>query len=148
MPNSLPKVNLTQTIPLILVKRRYFPSISRFIPEASLLHTFPVYWIKISSFSIISAILLALTYNQYTSYIINQARLARVTQERIKLNKELNYWKEMSVKYNNYPDIHLKIAEIEYRLGNAASAKSFIDKALSLNPEMEQGRVLGIQIGR
>lgn len=139
----MPNTNLTQTIPLALEKKKLFPSIFRFIPETLLYNSSGVFWLKIAVFAAASVLLMALTYNQYLLFTANKQRLTEVEIERSQAIKELAYWKDIASRYENFPDPYLKIALLEYKLGDTVSARDVVSKALSLNPEKEQGRVLG-----
>lgn len=143
MPKLLPKDKIPTAIPLSLAKTKYFPSINRFIPELTLFQAVSPHWLKLSISLIISGVFLILTVNQYILFIKNQEFLSVINLERAKISRELIYWREMSVKFNNHPDIYLKIASLEYKLGYTDSAKTFLNKALALSPDSEQGRVLG-----
>ncbi len=54
----------------------------------------------------------------------------------------------MSEDHRAYTDIYLKIASLEYRLGNTRNSGVFMEKAFSVDPDTEQGRVLGEYISR
>jgi tetratricopeptide (TPR) repeat protein len=72
----------------------------------------------------------------------------KLTQERKNIEKEIKYWGKTVEKYTNYSDIYLKIASLEYSLGDSQTARSFIEKAFAVNPDTQQGRVLGERISR
>lgn len=149
MFKNLPKEFLSQTIPLALRSRiKLFPNISRFIPESVLISgkAFPA--IKITLICIISSYLIFAAYNQSQILQNNREYLKTISLERAGLEKEIVYWKKIASKYSSYSDVYLKIASLEYRLGNTQTAKEYINKALSLNPDLQQGRVLGEQISR
>lgn len=96
----------------------------------------------------ISISLLSATISQGFILLKSREHLKKITLERNYIEKEVVYWKKLAGIYNNYPDIYLKIASLEYTLGNSHSANNFLDKALSLNPDTAAGRVLGERIKR
>ncbi len=142
MPISLPNIKLTKVKTKVFSlgenqNNLQFPSIFRFIPE-----------VKIIIICLLSISLLSITISQGLILLKNREYLKKITLERNNIEKEVIYWKKLAGNYNNYPDIYLKIASLEYALGNSHSANAFLDKALSLNPNAEQGRVLGEHIRR
>ena len=119
MPRSLPKVNY-QTIELTprlkgLVSQ--FPSISRFIPESTVFYT-ALSIVKVFALSLISVFLIYATVKQAQILQGNREYLNKIASSRQGIEKELVFWRKISSKFNNYPDVNLKIAELEYRLGN------------------------------
>lgn len=150
MPKSLPKTysQFKSLLSAAIQKASQFPSIFRFIPEKPLSSQKNIRLAKISIISTVSAILLGTTITQSLVLIKNRDHLKKIIAERETIEKEVNYWKKTTEKYQNYPDIYLKIASLEYRLGNTQIAKNLIEKALTINPELQQGRVLGEKISR
>lgn len=148
MPKLLPEAKLPKTIAIELRRRKYFPSIFRFIPEKTLSLNFVVNLPGLILVSLISFLVLLMSINQYLLLNQNRQHLKSLAIERQNTEKELAYWKNTAGNYNNYPDIYLKIASLEYQLNNTQQASILVDKALSLNPNIEQGRVLGAQIKR
>lgn len=150
MPDLLPEIHTeTKTfIPRLKLPAIQFPSNFRFIPENVLLSRKYLRWARIGIMCLLSILFLTLTIRQYASLVKNREHLKQLAIERQKIEKEINDWKIISAKYPDYPDIYLKIAALEYQLGYAQTAKTNIDKALSLNPDMKQGRILGELIVR
>lgn len=70
-----------------------------------------------------------------------------ILQERQMLTSEVSYWKDVSGKYTNYRDVYYRLAVLEYKLGNFEESQKQLQKALEIDPNFEQGRVLGEKIG-
>ena len=149
MNQKLPRVNF-QTIELASrLKGGYlqFPRISRFIPDSAAFNI-SISIAKIFMLSLISVFLVYVTVKQARILQRNREYLNKIVIRRESVEKELVFWKKISSKYNNYTDVNLKIAELEYRLGNFQTSNVFIEKALALNPDMKEARVLGEQTRR
>ncbi len=150
MPKSLPKVKF-QTIvltPRLKGATAQFPSIFRLFPEAAFAFSKIIPLTRVIVILSIAILLIFATIKQAQLLQRNREYLNRIVLKREAVEKELGFWQKIAEKYNNYPDAYLKIAELEYNLGFRQSAKVFIGKALSLNPDMEAGHVLGEQISR
>src|SRR5437667_6268992 len=93
------------------------PSIFRFITEK--ISASPPVTAKIALACLLSLLLLGAIINQGLILRNNLKDLAQITQERKSIQKEITYWKEISKEHKTYADIYLKIASLEYRLGNA-----------------------------
>ncbi len=130
------------------LKVSQFPNIFRFITEKAFAHGKYLKLLKLSVSGIVSVLLLAIKISQCLQLQNNLRKEKKLAQERINLEKEITYWKKIAEKYTNYSDIYLKIASLEYRLGNSNTAQSFIEKTFAINPDTEQGRVLGQKISR
>jgi len=150
MPNHLPKAHSYVKILASEAKQKasHFPNISRFITEKSFFHGKYLKLLKLSISSTVSVLLLSLIISQSLQLQNNLRKEKKVAQERISIEKEIIYWKKITEKYTNYSDIYLKIASLEYRLGNSQTANSFIEKTFAINPDTQQGRVLGEKISR
>lgn len=129
-------------------KTAQFPNIFRFITEKTSTRGKYIKIVKFSLSGIISVFLLILTISQGLQLQNNLRQEKKLAQERNNIEKEIIYWEKTVEKYKNYSDIYLKIASLEYRLGNSQIAQSFLEKALAINPDTEQGRVLGERISR
>jgi len=88
------------------------------------------------------------TLEQGQLFKANQAYYNQAARQRQLAEKELAYWKNLAEKYKNYPDAYLKVASLEYSLGNTQASRAYTKKALSINPDRETGKVLGEQINR
>jgi len=114
-----------------------FPNILRFITEE---------W-KIIFSSFASGMILIAIVLQGLSFYQNIKEQQRLKLEREAVLKELSYWKGTAVKYKNYRDVYFKIAELDYELGSTEEAKMYIKKALDIDPNFKQARLLGVQVG-
>ncbi len=150
MPNHLPKAKsyVLAFASKTKLKASQFPNIFRFITEKTFTRGKYLKLLKISVSGIISVLLLNLTISQSLQLQYNLRQEKKLTQERKNIEKEIIYWGKTVEKYKNYSDIYLKLASLEYRLGNSQIAESFVEKALAVNPDTEQGRVLGEKISR
>jgi tetratricopeptide (TPR) repeat protein len=123
---------------------KQLPSIFRFITEKA--SASPLIATKIALACLLSLLLLGAIVNQSLILRNNLKDLAQATQERKDIQKEIAYLVKASEEHKDYADIYLKIASLEYRLGNAKESSILIEKAFAINPDTEQGKVLGEQI--
>jgi tetratricopeptide (TPR) repeat protein len=142
MPNKIskPAVQAGALLPKRPILQ--FPSIFRSIPERSPLIYKAISISKIILAFIISSYLLSATQNQIHLLRKNREGLKKIIVERKALEGELAYWKKTAHELKNYPDAYLKIAALEYRLGNIQNAKLSLNEALSINPNLEKGKSL------
>lgn len=150
MPEFLPKIQsqFKSLLSTTKLKASQFPNILRFITEKCFSHRKYVKLAKFSLSGMVSVLLLSLTLNQSLQLQNNLRQEKKLAQERKNIEKEITYWEKTVEKYQNYSDIYLKIASLEYRLGKSQTAQTFIEKALAVNPDTKQGRVLGEKISR
>ncbi len=123
-----------------------FPKNIRFITE----YTFSVSqsrMIKIILVSIVSLFLLMLITLQVVVILNNIKQQEALQQQRMKLENEVTYWKGVANKYQGYRDVYYRIALLQYKLGNVAQSQKYVKKALELDPNFSQGRVLGAHVG-
>jgi tetratricopeptide (TPR) repeat protein len=114
-----------------------FPKINRFITES---------W-KLILVSFISGLILIGIILQSSSLYAGLQEQRKIEGERSKTEKELAFWKNSLARYKNYRDIYLKIASLEYQLGDRDSAKDDVKKALEIDPNSEKGRQLEKIVG-
>ena len=102
----------------------YFPSISRIITEA----------LKFS--------LLVLTFFVFAIFLknINDYRLQQ--KEKGDLVKKAEFWKNVTVDKLDYRDAFFEVALYEYRLKDYDSSKLYLQKALTLDPNFKEGKML------
>jgi len=115
-----------------------FPKIFRFITEQAELLVISF----VSGFVIIGIVLQSVRLSE------NMQKITVIEAERLQLSKELSYWQDVSRQYIGYRDVYLKIAGLQYQLGDLSQAKTSVDKALSLDPNFRDGQVLGASIAR
>lgn len=70
-----------------------------------------------------------------------------LAQERVRLQREIQYWQGVADKYKGYRDVYYRIASLQYRLGNVEESQKYVKKALELDPNFPEGSVLGAKIG-
>lgn len=113
-------------------KTSFFPKINRFITET---------W-KLAIVSFISGLIIIGIILQSLSLYSGLQEQRKIEGERNKTEKELVFWKNSLTKYQNYRDIYLKIASLEYQLGDTDAAKEDLNKALEIDPNFEKSREL------
>ncbi|HEX8932185.1 MAG TPA: tetratricopeptide repeat protein [Patescibacteria group bacterium] len=117
-------------------KSTFFPKIFRFITERGELLVICL----VSGFVVIGIVLQIMRLNE------NLNKMAVVEKQRLQISRELAYWQDIARQYNGYRDAYLKIAGLQYQLGDLNEAKKSNDQALSLDPNIQEGRVLGAKI--
>jgi tetratricopeptide (TPR) repeat protein len=122
-----------------------FPNILRFITEPDFATAFLTY-MKIFFVSFVSGFIVIVILFQLSLLAHNVALAQTLQADRQSIVKEIAYWQQVGDQYKNYRDIYFRIATLEYRLGNLTAAQQYVDKALQLDPNFEQGKVLGAQI--
>lgn len=100
--------------------------------------------VLISSFSLF---LIALIFVQSVTLWHNFQQREVYMQQRAVMEQELAYWQQVADKYQGYRDVYYRIASIQYKLGNTAASQDYLKKALELDPNFPEGRVLGTKIG-
>lgn len=150
MPNHLPKIqaNFKAFASEAKLKASQFPNIFRFITEKVFSSGKHHLFFKLGLSCLVSVMLLSIAIDQGLQLQNNLRLEVKLLRERKEIEKEIMYWEKITEKYQNYSDIYLKIASLEYRLGNSQSAQSFVGKAFMVNPDTQQGRVLGEKISR
>ncbi len=118
-------------------KASLFPKIYRFITES---------W-KLILCSLASAVVLVAIVFQSIALYQNLQKEKLLRQEREKTVQELNQWKGKLGEYKNYRDVYFKIAALNYKLGDMEESKIYIKKALEIDPNFKDGRVLGAKVG-
>jgi len=123
-----------------------FPKNIRFIPDYTFSNA-QSHSIKVILVSIVSVFLLALIFLQSVSLWDNYKQQESLSQNRQQLQNEVNYWEQIASKYQGYRDVDYRIAAIEYKLGNTVESQEYVKKALQLDPNFPEGRVLGAMTG-
>lgn len=130
---------------VVPTEERKSPRISRFITES--LFVVPSSRQLVTFFvSFLSGLLLIAIGAQILVMKDHQQQKQLLTQERIQIEQQITYWKQMAQKYPVYRDAHYRLAVLEYKLGNDASSQEQLEKVLTIDPNFEQGRVLGAKI--
>lgn len=135
------------SIPLVLQPRRkFFPSIYRFIPEFAAEYNI---WrfIKVSISSFITCFILLQIVLQSMQLVQNIEQLEKIKQKRMVLIQQVTALKLMENRYSGYRDIYYRIAALQYSLGNFEDSKKYIKKALEIDPNYKEVRVLGEKVG-
>jgi len=122
-----------------------FPSILRFITEPHFATIFFTY-VKIFSISFISGFIVIVILFQLSLLAHNLEIAKNLQADREAILREISYWQQVGNQYKDYRDIYFRIATLEYRLGNLAAAQQYVNKAMQLDPNFQQGKVLGAQI--
>lgn len=103
--------------------------------------------IKVALISGLSLFLLALIFIQGVVYYYHVQQQQVMAEEKVTLQEELQYWEGIADKYQGYRDVYYRIATIQYKLGNVGASQAYIKKALELDPNFPDGRVLGSKVG-
>lgn len=74
------------------------------------------------------------------SSTLNQKQ--KLVKERQKIISQIQFWQGVVNKYKGYRDAYFTLAVLEYRLGEYAKAKNYLNQALALDPNFEKGREL------
>lgn len=123
-----------------------FPKNLRFITEYTFTES-QSRAIKITLVSIVSLFLLALIFLQSVVIWDNVKQRETLLQERQQLQSEVSYWEGVASHYQGYRDVYYRIAALQYKLGNIGESQKYIKKALELDPNFPEGRVLGTEVG-
>jgi hypothetical protein len=123
-----------------------FPRNLRLITEYSFTQA-QSHTIKVILVSVFSIFLLALIFLQGVTFWYNLQERQIFAQERVAMQKELSYWQGVADKYHGYRDVYYRIAAIQYKVGNVAASQEYLKKALELDPNFPEGRVLGAKVG-
>ncbi|MBI4089300.1 MAG: tetratricopeptide repeat protein [Candidatus Levybacteria bacterium] len=65
-----------------------------------------------------------------------------IDRQRGDVTRELKFWESFIGKHQDYRDAYFKMSVLEYKLGNISSAKEYVSKGLSLDPNSENGKKL------
>jgi tetratricopeptide (TPR) repeat protein len=103
--------------------------------------------LKIYLISAFSLFLLVLIFLQSVTLWYNMQQREVYLAERAYLEKEVTYWTQVADKYQGYRDVYYRIASLQYKLGNTAASQEYIKKALEIDPNFPEGRVLGTKVG-
>ena len=123
-----------------------FPKNIRFITEYTFSETQSQY-LKVTIVSIFSLFLIALIAILGSTIWFNIKVQQSLSQEKIQLQNEVTYWQNLAEKYKGYRDIDYRIAALQYKLGNISESRKYVKKALQLDPNFPEGRVLGAHVG-
>ncbi len=113
-----------------------FPNISRSITEFPVIQ-FVDRWIVLGFVAGVLIMLILLTAMDLRSSVL---ALEAIEKQQAQVAKEFRYWQRIVQKYNNYRDGYFKLALLSYQMGNIQEARAYLQKALQLDPNFEQGR--------
>lgn len=147
MKNSLPKERMPKLLSTVIAGRtKYFPRIYRFIPEG-IISTKVFHYIVLVTVTVLSILLVMQIIQQSVQLRENLEREKQLQQERINILSEINRLKYAESQYSGYRDIYYRIATLQYKLGNIDESRSYVKKALEIDPNFKDGQVLGEKIG-
>ncbi|MBI4096886.1 MAG: hypothetical protein HY428_00530 [Candidatus Levybacteria bacterium] len=129
-----------------LSKKSQFPSIFRTITELPGFSFLPVLnrWAVVG---FVSGILLMGIIITGVSLWQNNEALAKVKQERARYVQEVAFWKRVVDQYDGYRDGYFKLALLTYQLGEKTQARSYLQKAMELDPNFQEGRAFAQKLG-
>lgn len=123
-----------------------FPRIYRFITETTF-SSRQEKNIKVLLTSVVSLFIILLIALQGVIMLQQIKQQQYLAQERVRLQREIQYWQGVADKYKGYRDVYYRIASLQYRLGNVEESQKYVKKALELDPNFPEGSVLGAKIG-
>jgi len=123
-----------------------FPRNLRLITEFTFTHS-QSQNIKVTLVSIVSIFLLVLIFIEGVIIWDNIKQREVLSQEHQQLQSEVSYWEGVANKYQGYRDVYYKIAALQYKLGDISDSQKYVKKALELDPNFPEGRVLGAHVG-
>lgn len=137
--NNVAKLQFPSIYRVFTEKLKYKPSakLTRFYAYLSILLTFVV---VIALFILIVFMSFDLGQN-FTKY---QALHA----QRKDLTSKINFWNSISEKYTGYPDAYLNMSSLYFQFNDLENARKYINKALLLNPNLDEARVLEEKISK
>lgn len=62
--------------------------------------------------------------------------------ERDKIVYELSFWEQVVRSHPDYRDAYFKMALLRYQLGDKVSSKGYLQKAMEIDPNFEEGKKL------
>lgn len=113
-----------------------FPKIYRFITEQG----------TIMVVSFVSGVVIIGIILQVTRLKDNLQKITSLKQQRLQIAKELQYWQDLARQHGDYRDAYVKLASLQYQLGEKVQAQKSMEKVLSLDPNFKEGNVLGAKI--
>ena len=92
-------------------------------------------------FIVSTVVMLAIGFSGSKLYKAIAAK-SQVEGQRQAIAVEMQFWQGIIKTYPNYRDGYFRLATLEYELGNRNKAKEYVQKALELDPNFEEGRRL------
>ncbi|OGH05816.1 MAG: hypothetical protein A2W22_00760 [Candidatus Levybacteria bacterium RBG_16_35_11] len=68
----------------------------------------------------------------------NLKTYSALNSERAKIQSQIKTWQSITEKFKGYKDGYLQLAVLEYRLGEFEKSKTYLDKALYLDPTYKE----------
>lgn len=87
------------------------------------------------------AIFSAIAVIAYDTYRLEKQKQA-LMQEREKISSQINYWQDVTKKYQGYRDGYFQLALLEYQLGEKEKATVYLQNVFDIDPNYEPGRKL------
>lgn len=85
------------------------------------------------SYCLAIIVLLTIASINLNNYL-NSQKVLGASVDASPLQNEKNYWQDLVSKNPSYVDGYLQLAKVSVELGNTNEAQSFINKAISLDP--------------
>ena len=124
-----------------------FPSIYRIITEK--LHLKPSakstkFYAYLSVVLTFIVVILLLGLMAYVSFEFGQnfTKYQNLHTQRKDLESKINFWHSISEKYSGYPDAYLNLSNLYFQLNDFENARKYINKALFLNPDLNEAKIL------
>jgi len=117
------------------------PSNSRIFTEASSKNIFLRDWKLITISFIVGILITAIGYVMIDIYI--QYKTFQLQEgKRQSLISEKQKWEKILASHPDYRDSYVKLALLEYQMGEREKAQIYLEKALEIDPNHEQARSL------
>jgi len=134
----LPKISQFPSIPRIITEPFNFSlgklSILRFVDR----------WVVVG---FVSGILLMAIIITGVNLWQNSEALSKIKKERANYVQEIAFWKRVVAQYEGYRDGYFKLSLLTYQLGEKIQARSYLQKAMDLDPNFQEGKAFAQKLG-
>lgn len=144
MKNNLPKRFFKKSKPgsevtILKPKQSQFPRISLVFPEkvSGSIFISPVFITAFTLGFLIMAI--GIVGNDLKNNVI---KLNGVNRERLVVEAQVSEWQRIMNSYKNYKDGYYMLSLLEYKLGNYQQSFDHIQKALAIDPNYKDAKIL------
>lgn len=116
---------------------KQFPRIFRFIPDRSVLPHLKLLIVGFTSGLLLAGITLQITLLRQNIQLLQSQQLKRTA-----LENQVQMLERVTKTYPSYRDLYLRLAHLEYRLGNSTQAKVYTKRALWVDPNSKEAQLL------
>ncbi len=118
-----------------VIKKLYFPSISRIIPVSP--SVFLHEWFVVSGVSFVFLVMIISLSVQINGQITELAKKHAMRQS---ILNEMTYWESVVKQYPDYRDAYYQLALLQYQVDEVENARKSVSQALRLDPGFLPGR--------